>query len=236
MFPAEFAADARMLWRLLRGLPRDGGHAERLTGFYAPQADRYDAFRARLLHGRRELIAALEIPSGARVVELGCGTGSNLALLDPARLAAIQLVDLCPPLLALARDRARGYANVEVIEADAGDWQPAEPVDRVFLSYALTMMPEWRLVLANALAMLKQGGRLGVVDFHLPTGATRLGNDFWRRWFAHDGVHLSGEHLAALRSLFLAPRVEERRAPVPYLPGLRAPYYLFVGTRPGERL
>jgi len=240
MFPADLASDARILWRLLRGQPRGGSHAERLEGFYAPQAKNYDAFRARLLHGRADLIEALEIPAGARVVELGCGTGSNLEVLDQARplatLAGAQLVDLCPALLAVARQRACGFGNVEVIEADASDWRPRHQVDRVFLSYALTMMPDWRAVLVNAYAMLAPGGRLGVVDFHLPANGSRevnsLGNRFWQRWFAHDGVHLTDQHLRALQSLFIEPLVQERRAPVPYLPGLRAPYYLFVGVKP----
>lgn len=240
MFPADLAGDARILWRMLRGQPRAGSHGERLEGFYAPQAERYDAFRARLLHGRADLIAALEIPAGARVVELGCGTGSNLEVLGQARpletLACVQLVDLCPALLAVARQRANGFANVEVIEADATNWRPTQPVDRVYLSYALTMMPDWRAVLVNAYTMLAPGGRLGVVDFHLPAGGSRggnsLGNHFWQRWFAHDGVHLTDQHLRALQSLFIEPLVQERRAPVPYLPGLRAPYYLFVGVKP----
>jgi len=232
----DLAADSRVLWRLLRGLPRLGGHAERLECFYAPQAARYDAFRARLLHGRDDLIAALEIPAGARVVELGCGTGGNLAAIDRARplesLADVQLVDLCPSLLALAQQRAHGLGNVTVVEADATTWRPERPVDRVFLSYALSMMPDWRAVLVNAWAMLAPGGRLGVVDFYLPDNGGRLSNRFWRRWFAHDGVHLSERHLRTLQALCIKPLVEERRAPVPYLPGLRAPYYLFVGGKP----
>lgn len=242
MSPADLAADARVLWRLLRGQPRGGSHAERLEGFYAPQAARYDAFRARLLHGRGDLIAALEIPAGARVVELGCGTGGNLAALGEARpldtLASVHLIDLCPALLAVARQRAARYANVTVIEADATSWRPPQPVDRVFLSYALTMMPDWRAVLTNAWDMLAPGGRLGLVDFHLPDAgnrfADRLGNRFWQRWFAHDGVHLSDQHLRALQTLCADTRVQQRRAPVPYLPGLRAPYYLFVGVKPAS--
>jgi S-adenosylmethionine-diacylgycerolhomoserine-N-methlytransferase len=236
MSPLDLAADARVLWRLLRGQPRSGSHAQRLEGFYAPQAARYDAFRARLLHGRADLMAALEIPAGARVVELGCGTGSNLELIAGTRpiadLAQVSLVDFCPSLLALARQRAKPYRQVTVIEADATHWQPPQPVDRVILSYALTMMPDWRGVLLNAWTMLAPGGRLGVVDFHLPAGGGRLGDRLWQPWFAHDGVHLSEQHLPALKALFPAPRVEERRAPVPYLPGLRAPYYLFVGSKP----
>ncbi len=241
MSPPDLVADARILWRLLRGQARSGSHAHRLEDFYAPQATRYDAFRARLLHGRDDLIAALEIPHGARVVELGCGTGSNLAAIGRLRgidsLHSVHLVDLCPALLAVARQRTHGLVNVEVIEADATTWQPPHPVDRVYLSYALTMMPDWRAVLVNAWSMLAPGGRLGLVDFHLPEGGhigRRIANRFWQAWFAHDGVHLSEQHLKMLESLCVSTHIRQRRARVPYLPGLRAPYYLFVGIKPGH--
>lgn len=229
----ERAADARILWRLLRGQPAGGTHAARLQAFYAPQAERYDAFRARLLHGREALLARLAPRPGERVVELGCGTGGSLAMLDsvvPA-LEGVDLVDLCPALLAVARMRAEGRANVRVHEADATIWRPDVSVDVVFMSYALTMMPQWQSVLANAHAMLVPGGRFGIVDFHLPARASRLGNAFWRRWFAHDGVHLSSAHLPALCALFDTLHVAERHAAVPYLPVLRAPYYHFIGRK-----
>jgi len=234
MAAPDLAADARILWRLLRGQPKAGSHAERLQAFYAPQADRYDAFRARLLHGRQELIDRLDLQPGARVVELGCGTGSSLARLGvrAGQLASFELVDLCPALLQVARQRAAAYdGRVRVIEADATAWQPAQPVDRVFMSYALTMIPDWSRVIANAQAMLAPGGLIGVVDFHLPPDGGRLGNALWRQWFGHDGVHLSAEHLPMLRRLFAEQFCAERRAPVPYLPRVRAPYYLFVGER-----
>lgn len=235
MFTPERVADARVLLRLLLGQPRRGSHAQRLEGFYAPQAERYDAFRARLLHGREDLVRALDARPGMSVVELGCGTGANLEALARAvplgHLEHVTLVDLCRPLLAVARRRTAGLDNVAVVEADATHWRPAAPVDRVYLAYALTMMPAWEAVLDNALAMLAPGGRLGLVDFHLPASGSRLGNALWRRWFAHDGVHLSARHLEALKARLRTLHCEERRAPVPYLPGLRAPYYLFVGEK-----
>lgn len=236
MAASDLGADARVLWRLLRGQPNHGCHAERLQAFYAPQADRYDAFRAGLLHGRQELIDGLELSAGARVVELGCGTGSSLERIGEkiGSLASLQMVDLCPALLDLAHQRAARYGNVQVVEADATFWQPDEPVDIVFLSYALTMIPDWSAVIANAHAMLRPGGRIGLVDFHLPTPGGALSNYFWRSWFGHDGVHLSSEHLPALRSRFVERRCHELRAGVPYLPGFRAPYYLFVGERSAE--
>ena len=73
--------DGRVLLRLLRGQPRAANHADRLEAFYAPQAEHYDRFRERLLHGRRELIERLDPRPGQSVVELGGGTGRNLEFL-----------------------------------------------------------------------------------------------------------------------------------------------------------
>jgi S-adenosylmethionine-diacylgycerolhomoserine-N-methlytransferase len=234
--------EAETLLRLVRGLPRGGSHRERLQAFYAPQARDYDRFRERLLHGRAELIEWLAPPPGARVVELGAGTGANLAFFGQrlSRLASLELVDLCPALLDRARERARGIANVRVVEADATTYRPPEPVDCVYFSYALTMIPDWREALDNALAMLRPGGRLGAVDFYVSDAgpapgtarhgtATRL---FWSRWFAHDGVRLDPGHLRRLRALLPDHRRAERRGRVPYLPGLRVPFYLFAGRVP----
>jgi len=235
--------DARILLHLLRGQPRHGSLAERLEGFYAPQAEDYDRFRERLLHGRDELIERLATPAGARVVELGAGTGHNLRYFGPrlAELEQIDLVDLCPALLEQARQRSAALPKVRVIEADASRYRPEAPVDRVYCSYSLSMMPNWDEVIENALAMLRPGGLLGVVDFYVSDAAGHPGRVrhgrferlFWPRWFAHDGVHLGPERLGRLCERLPDHQLSERRAAVPYLPGLRVPYYLFVGQRQG---
>ncbi len=231
--------EAQVLWRMIRGQPRDGTLQERLTAFYGPQAEYYDAFRERLLHGRAELMARLAPPPGAKVIELGAGTGRNLGFLSGrlSTLESVDLVDLCPALLEQARRRTQGLPNVRVVEADALTYRPGYLVDLVYFSYSLTMIPDWEGALRNALALLKPGGVLGVVDFYVsernpPPGLVRHGaltRWFWPRWFAHDGVRLHPSHLRTLRRLLPDHDLTEQRAPVPYLPGLRVPYYLFVG-------
>lgn len=237
-------ADLGVLARMLRGMPRDLTHAQRLEAFYAPQAEHYDAFRERLLHGRRELVASLALPDAAHVVELGGGTGRNVEFFGDrlARIARVDVVDLCPALVEQARRRFAGQANVQVHLADATTWRPGAPVDAVYLSYALTMIPEWRAAIANAIAMLKPGGVLGVVDFYVSEanpapGLVRHGaltRRFWPAWFGHDGVKLSAAPLAELRAQLPQHALAECRAPVPYLPLVRVPYYRFVGTKPRE--
>jgi S-adenosylmethionine-diacylgycerolhomoserine-N-methlytransferase len=235
-------AEARVLFALARGASRAGSHAEQLQRFYAPQAENYDAFRDRLLHGRRELVDLLPAAGGDRIVELGAGTGRNLEFFGPRleQLDQLEAVDLCPALLDVARGRWADVPNVRVVEADATRYVPTRPVDVVYFSYALTMIPDWRGAVDNALAVLRPGGTLGVVDFYLPgahRGEGRLSrraraNWFWRTWFAHDGVHLSREHLPYLRSRLAVEVCSERAGPVPYLPWLRVPYYIFVGRKP----
>jgi len=236
-------ADARVLLHLLRGAPRKGRHAERLRRFYAPQADAYDAFRERLLYGREELVARLAPPAGAAVVELGAGTGRTACFLGArlGNLGRFELVDLCAPLLRVARRRFADQPNVHVVEADAAVYRPRGRVDCVYFSYALTMIPDWRRAIDNALDVLAPGGLLGVVDFYVAArrpepGLARhgvLARTLWPLWFAHDGVHLSPEHLPYLRARLQTRYLAERRGRLPYLPWLRAPYYVFVGRKPG---
>jgi ubiquinone/menaquinone biosynthesis C-methylase UbiE len=127
--------------------------------------------------------------------------------------------------------------QLRAIEADATRWRPVQPVDVVILSYALTMIPDWRAAIDNAIAMLKTGGVLGVVDFHVSPAHADPGSAqhgaatrwFWPRWFRHDGVCLDSAHLSTLRRMVPLHGVIEARAPMPWLPLARVPYYRFVG-------
>jgi len=236
-------ADARILLQLARGTTGRGSHAERLQAFYRPQALYYDTFRERLLHGRDHLIRRLAPPPGGTVVELGGGTGRNLEYFGPRLLsfARVEVVDLCPALLEQARKRcARWPAVAVVVEADATTYRPPQAVDCVYFSYALTMIPDWRAAVDNALGMLRPGGLLGAVDFYVASrdphaGFARhsgLARSFWRRWFRHDGVCLDPQHLPYLLRHTEPVCCEQRRATVPYLPGVRVPYYLYIGRKP----
>ncbi len=238
-------ADARTLLQLARGRAAHGSHAERLQAFYGPQAEHYDAFRERLLHGRVDLIRWLQPPPGGTVIELGAGTGRNLEYfgLRLRTFARVEAVDLCPALIRRARQRCARWPGVAVaVEADATTYRPAQAVDCVYFSYALTMIPDWRAAVDNALGMLRPGGLLGVVDFYVPprdppAGLARHGSFtriFWQRWFRHDGVHLDPQHLPYLLGRSEPVCCEQRCGAVPYLPGLRVPYYLYIGRKPAR--
>jgi S-adenosylmethionine-diacylgycerolhomoserine-N-methlytransferase len=161
-----------------------------------------------------------------------------------AGLRKIYVLDLSQSLLDVARKRiaAKGWTNVETVQADATTYQPPEgPVDVVTFSYSLTMIPDWFAAIENALAILRPGGTIGVVDFYVSRKFTAGGHarhgwmtrSFWPTWFAMDNVFPSPDHVPFLHRHFDVAHFEEQRAKVPYLPLGRVPYYLFVGRKWG---
>ena len=240
------ASDLRTLYNLTCKRVRGNSHQERLEAFYRHQADGYDDFRQRLLHGREEMMQALELPPGGRLLDLGGGTGANIAYLGERRrlLERITVVDLCPSLLETARRRIaeQGWHNVETALADVTTCEPESgPVDVVTFSYSLTMIPDWFRALERAVQLLRPGGLIGVVDFYIsrkwPAEGmrkhSRLQRALWPTWFGMDNVFLSPDHIPWLQSHFQTVRLEERLGRVPYMLGLKAPYYLFLGRKTG---
>ncbi|MFN9271037.1 MAG: class I SAM-dependent methyltransferase [Planctomycetaceae bacterium] len=236
-------SDLRVLWHLLLSPIRGTSHAERLNSFYAGQAADYDAFRARLLQGRGELLQSLPAPTGGVWVDMGGGTGANLEAapwLSSCRRVVV--ADLCQPLLDVCRERVqhRGWSQVEPVLADVTTYDPGEPVDLVTFSYSLTMIPDWFRAVERARAMLAPGGVIGIVDFYVSrkyVPANRVRHGWLTRslipvWFATDNVHPSRDHLPYLESRFETVRLDEDRAAIPYVPLLKAPYYRFVGRKP----
>lgn len=238
-------SDLRVLRHLLLHPVRGDTHAERLESFYSGQAGDYDSFRARMLHGRKELIAAIDLPDDGVWVDMGAGTGENVMLAGEAagKLREIHLVDLSSSLLDVASERLQNadIDSAQIHLADATRFEAArESVDLVTFSYSLTMIPDWFEALAAAERMLKPGGMIGVTDFYVSRKFAADGHRqhgwmrraFWSLWFASDNVFLSGDHAAMLHRRFEVERFDERLGKVPYLPLLRAPYYVLIGRKP----
>jgi S-adenosylmethionine-diacylgycerolhomoserine-N-methlytransferase len=237
-------SDLRVLYNLTLKPVRGSNHAARMESFYSGQAEAYDDFRKRLLKGREEMYSHVSPPAHSVWVDMGGGTGSNLDYLTDRlpTLKKVYVVDLSHSLLEVAKKRAqeRGWLNVEAVEADATSYQPVDaPVDVVTFSYSLTMIPDWFGAIENALAMLKPGGLIGVVDFYVSRKYPRDGlkrhraftRGFWPLWFANDNVFPSPDHVPFLHRHFDPIHFEEAMAKVPYLPGVRTPYYWFVGRK-----
>lgn len=239
------SSDLRVLYHLAFKPVRGSDHADRMEAFYSGQAESYDDFRRRLLPGRAELFRSIGVRPGSVWVDMGGATGSNLEYLGDVvdSLGHVYIVDLADSLLDIARLRVQreGWTNVTTVTGDATTFRPPDSVDVVTFSYSLTMIPDWFAAVENACAMLRPGGRIGVIDFYVsrkfPTeGLRRHGwpaRCLWPPWFAADNVFLSPDHLPYLRRRFQPLSIRESAVRLPYVPLLRAPYYSFVGAKFG---
>ncbi len=151
----------------------------------------YDATRKYYLLGRDPMIEGLRPPPGGTVLEIGCGTGRNL--IKAARRypdAGFHGVDISREMLAASASavaRAGMAKRIRLAWADAESFDPLatfrqEGYDRVFISYAVSMIPRWQAVMRDAVRYLAPGGELHVVDFGDMAGLPRWSRHAMRTW------------------------------------------------------
>jgi len=242
---SNLIGDLKTIYHLAKPVQGDT-HQERLENFYSTQSRDYDRFRKRLLQGRKKLYQELARgdEDGKIWVDCGGGTGSNLESIGEriSKFSKIYLVDLSPSLLKVAQERIadRGWKNVITVEADITQFSPPEGVaDIVTFSYSLTMIPDWFAAIEQAEKFLKPGGIIGVVDFyvsrkHPPQGWQRhsfFDRHFWPIWFATDNVFLCPNRLAYLNHKLERVDLTESMGSLPFLLGLKVPYYRFIGRK-----
>ncbi|MEX5303140.1 class I SAM-dependent methyltransferase [Kocuria sabuli] len=151
--------------------------------FYDLLSAEHPVYRA----GRRAGAAALAPRPGDQVLDVGCGTGLNFALLQEVvgSTGRIVGIDRSPRMLDRARRRVRrrGWRNVILLEADATTLSAEgigariasaggrERSDAALATYALSLMPDWEGAWQRMLALCAPAASLAVVDLQEPTGA-----------------------------------------------------------------
>ncbi|OCF42021.1 betaine lipid synthase [Kwoniella heveanensis CBS 569] len=256
----------------------------RLEAFYSGQADLYDNTRTTLLKGRETMLQLLAShlkaqpekitrngerggPGGVGMgrdkkiwVDLGGGTGWNIEKMDEylplSYFDAIYLIDLCEPLLEVARARikARGWKNVHVLCQDASsfvlpEWESGEIDPRgslraITMSYSLSMIPPFYQLLDRCDQVLDpQRGLIGVVDFYtsrdtgnkeraIGTASKRvswIAKWFWECWFSLDNVQLHASRRDYLEYKMGTIKTYNARNNFLHSWFIQIPYYVFLG-------
>ena len=197
-------------------------HAALMDEVYRGQRHIYDFTRKYYLFGRDTLIKGLHAAPGARVLEIACGTGRNLAKVGKAwpevRLFGL---DISSEMLKSARAALGNGARLG--EGDACAFDPlvllGEPhFDRIVLSYALSMIPHWQGALDHAAGQLAPRGSLHVVDFGDLSGLPGPLAAGLRAWLAkfHVEPRTALPEVASLIATSRGQTLESRRGPFGY--------------------
>ncbi|MCA9750914.1 MAG: methyltransferase domain-containing protein [Gemmatimonadetes bacterium] len=167
-----------------------------LERFYADHARIYDWTRF-YLADRDRALAALDVRPGHRVIDFACGTGTNLRLLRDTG-ATLVGVDASAAMLDVA---TRKCPEAEFVRDDVRTVSLA-PADRVLMTYALSMVPDWPAATANLVRHVKPGGVLVVLDFDRPRGFWAALGPLHRAWFDRFGVRTGLPVADAIRPHF----------------------------------
>jgi len=162
----------------------------------------YDFTRRPYLLGRDRVISDINVRGEMAVLEIGCGTGRNLVkVADAYPKARCYGIDISSEMLQTAHEKVKGSGlsdRVKLAQADATDFAPQTlfgrtTFNRIFISYSLSMIPQWRAVLAHAVAHLAEGGELHIVDFGEQGGLPRWFRAALRTWLGWFAVHPRAE-------------------------------------------
>ncbi len=121
----------------------------------------------------RSYLGQIQFPDGAKVLEVGCGTGPICRVLATwPNVAEVIGVDPSEHLLAKAKELSTGIAGVSYHQAD-GQALPFDEAsfDAVILHTILTHVPGPEKILSESYRVLRSEGWLGVCDGDFSTAS-----------------------------------------------------------------
>jgi phosphatidylethanolamine/phosphatidyl-N-methylethanolamine N-methyltransferase len=148
-------------------------HESKLYSDFAPL---YDKIFGKIFYSRLErVIEDVEIPPGAKVLEVGAGTGTSF----PAYPAHCEVtgIDLAPDMLARARQKIKenGWTHLQVLEMNALNLEfPDNTFDYVMAFHVVTVVPDPIRMVEEAKRVCKPGGKIVIVN-HFTSDVPVLG-------------------------------------------------------------
>ena len=133
---------------------------------YAEFAPLYDKVFGKIFYSRLErVIEDLDIPPGAKVLEVGAGTGTSF----PAYPSHCEVtgIDLAPDMLSRARQKIldNGWTHIKVLEMNALQLEfPDNSFDYVMAFHVVTVVPDPIRMISEAKRVCKPGGRIVIVN------------------------------------------------------------------------
>jgi SAM-dependent methyltransferase len=127
---------------------------------YLAFEERYGFFRS--LNDR--LLARLKPSRGARILDVGCGTGAgSIHLVETVPESRVVGIDISAEMLAAARSTVGESDRLTFVHGDAASLIEhfSDPFDVIVYSASIFLIPDYRESLNQARKLLNPGGRVG---------------------------------------------------------------------------
>jgi phosphatidylethanolamine/phosphatidyl-N-methylethanolamine N-methyltransferase len=143
----------------------EGQHPHQ-SKIYSEFSHLYDKIFERVFFPRiLRVIDSLRIPKGARVLELGVGTGLSLSAYPPH--AEVVGIDLARDMLERAADKTRehGWTHIALRHMDALDLKfPDDSFDFVMAFHVVSVVPDAARLMEEARRVCRSGGRIVIIN------------------------------------------------------------------------
>ncbi|NJN18917.1 MAG: methyltransferase domain-containing protein [Oscillochloris sp.] len=146
--------------------------------------NQYLKFADQRLRPALELLERVDLATPELIYDLGCGTGQITRVIAQRWPAAtVYGLDNSPEMLAKA---AAEPSDIQWLEADVSDWQPAAAPDLIYSNATLHWVVGHRELFPRLLQMLKPGGVLAV---QMPLSWDAPSHRLMRETLAHGGAN-----------------------------------------------
>lgn len=133
---------------------------------YSELSPLYDLTFGKIFYSRlRYVISSLQIPYGAKILEVGVGTGTSFPAYPTH--CTVTGIDLAPHMLARAREKIRvnGWTHLKVMEMNALNLEfPDNSFDYVMAFHVASVVPDPIRMMEEARRVCRPGGKVVVVN------------------------------------------------------------------------
>ncbi|MGK0387798.1 MAG: ubiquinone/menaquinone biosynthesis C-methylase UbiE [Maribacter sp.] len=135
---------------------------------------------------REYAIKELELKENDTVLNIPCGTGQNFEYFQKYlnNIGTIIGIDLSQGILNKAQIKINkhNWNNTKIIKGDAtkinADWIKERKIDvikfdSILCDLGLSGFPHWEIIIDNLISLLKPGGKIVIIDWHIEKSSLR---------------------------------------------------------------
>lgn len=195
---------------------------DKIIRHYEKDALVYDLNRRFFLFGRNAILSLIgKTINPSTILEIGCGTGSNLLKLSKTfPNAKLTGIDLSVDMLNVAKSKLGDNPNVILINEMFDHNSRLPKFDLVLCSYITSTVPDLTKMLELTAATLNEKGYFACVDFHSSN------YEFFKQWISHSIPIRTHFPTESLEPLFDKKALQTKKA---YL-GIWN-YFLYMGQK-----